>query len=77
MTAGETRTVIPVGGESGYQVVVGRGVAAELGEALGSAVRKVLIVHAPTLGARAAALREELSDRFEVCLLYTSPSPRD
>jgi len=68
MTAGETRTVIPVGGESGYRVVVGRGVAAELRDALGSAVRKVLIVHAPTLGARAAALREELSDRFEVLL---------
>ncbi|WP_159607318.1 hypothetical protein [Agromyces humi] len=29
MTAGETRTVIPVGGESGYHVVVGRGVGSK------------------------------------------------
>lgn len=68
MTAGEARTAIRVGGEPGYDVVVGRGVVAELGDALGSAVRKVLVVHAPTLGARAAALREELGDRFEVLL---------
>ena len=68
MTAGETRPSIRVGGEAGYDEVVGRGVVSELGEALGPAVRKVLVVHAPTLGARAAALREELQDRFEVLL---------
>ncbi|NUT57343.1 MAG: hypothetical protein HOQ00_00645, partial [Agromyces sp.] len=66
MTAGETRTAIRVGGDAGYDVVVGRGVVAELGDALGPSVRKVLVVHAPTLGARAAELREELGDRFEV-----------
>ena len=68
MTAGDTRTAIRVGGDTGYDVVVGRGVVAELGDALGPNVRKVLVVHAPTLGARAAALREELGDRFEVLL---------
>jgi len=68
MTAGETRTAIRVGGDTGYDVVVGRGVVVELGDALGPNVRKVLVVHAPTLGARAAALREELGDRFEVLL---------
>jgi len=64
----EERTAIRVGGEDGYDVVVGRGVVGELGDALGSAVRKVLIVHPATLGARAAAIREALSDRFEVLL---------
>ena len=68
MKAGETRTAIRVGGETGYDVVVGRGVVAELGDALGLGVRKVLVVHAPTLGARAVALREELHGRFEVLL---------
>ncbi|WP_308796625.1 3-dehydroquinate synthase [Agromyces silvae] len=64
----EDRTVIRVGGDEGYDVVVGRGVVGELGDALGPAVRKVLVVHPSTLGARAAAIREELSDRFEVLL---------
>lgn len=68
MTADDERTAIRVGGESGYDVVVGRGVLDELGDALGGAVKKVLVVHPATLGARAAALREELSDRFEVLL---------
>ncbi|WP_022887991.1 3-dehydroquinate synthase [Agromyces italicus] len=68
MTVDDERTTIRVGGESGYDVVVGRGVIAELGDALGSAVKKVLVVHPATLGARAAALRESLSDRFEVLL---------
>ncbi len=65
---GETRTAIGVAGDDGYDVVVGRGVLAELADALGQAPRKVLVVHPATLGARAAALREELSDRFEVLL---------
>ena len=64
----EERTAIRVGGEDGYDVVVGRGVVGELGDALGPTVRKVLIVHPATLGARAAAVREALSDRFEVLL---------
>ncbi|AWB95642.1 3-dehydroquinate synthase [Agromyces badenianii] len=68
MTADETRTSIRVGGESGYDVVIGRGVLAELGDALGSEPAKVLIVHPATLGARAAELLEELSGRYEVLL---------
>ncbi|MFF2270688.1 3-dehydroquinate synthase [Agromyces sp. NPDC058136] len=67
MTADE-RTTIRVGGETGYDVVVGRGVIGDLGDALGSSVKKVLVVHPATLGAKAATLREELSDRFEVLL---------
>ncbi|WP_395243018.1 3-dehydroquinate synthase [Agromyces sp. MMS24-K17] len=62
-------TTIHVGGdEGGYDVVVGRGVLAGLADALGQAPRKVLVVHAPTLGARAAELRESLVDRYEVIL---------
>jgi 3-dehydroquinate synthase len=64
----DDRTAIRVGGEDGYDVVVGRGVLDELPEALGPAVRKVLIVHPATLGARAASLRESLDGRFEVLL---------
>lgn len=67
MTADE-RTTIRVGGETGYDVVVGRGVIGDLGDALGPSVKKVLVVHPATLGAKAATLREELSDRFEVLL---------
>jgi 3-dehydroquinate synthase len=64
----DDRTAIRVGGDDGYDVVVGRGVLAELGDALGAAVRKVLIVHPATLGARAAELRDALADRFDVLL---------
>ncbi|MBT2515990.1 3-dehydroquinate synthase [Streptomyces sp. ISL-90] len=68
MTASESRTTIHVGGEDGYDVVIGRGVRAELPEVLGTAPKKVLVVHPSTLGARAAALREELQGKYEVLL---------
>ncbi|MDQ0575535.1 3-dehydroquinate synthase [Agromyces albus] len=68
MTASETRTTIHVGGDDEYDVVIGRGVLAELPEVLGTAPKKVLVVHPSTLGARAAALREELQGRYEVLL---------
>ena len=61
-------TVIPVPGDSPYDVLVGPGAIAQLPEVLGDRVAKVLIVHPPTLGARASALRETLSTRFEVYL---------
>ncbi|MFT4124140.1 MAG: 3-dehydroquinate synthase [Microbacteriaceae bacterium] len=61
-------TVIPVAGAEPYDVVVGRGVLDQLADRLGPRVRKVLVVHPPTLGARAAALRERLRERFEVYL---------
>ena len=51
-------TEIPIAGTPGYSVFVGRGLQKRLAEYLGPRVRKVLIVHAPTLGARAEALRE-------------------
>ncbi|HEY8588078.1 MAG TPA: 3-dehydroquinate synthase [Naasia sp.] len=51
-----------------YEVLVGRGLTESIGAALGTAVRKVLIVHPPTLGARAERLREELQSDYEVLL---------
>ncbi|GAA4264774.1 3-dehydroquinate synthase [Frondihabitans peucedani] len=62
-------TVIPVGGDSPYDVLVGRGVVSELGGVLGSKVRKVLIVHSGPLGARAEALRQQLlGEGFEAMI---------
>jgi 3-dehydroquinate synthase len=61
-------TVIPVTGASGYDVLVGRGVLGRVAEGFGPGVKKVLIVHPPTLGQAAASLRESLLDRYEVLL---------
>ena len=55
-----TLTTIPVPGEQPYDVIVGPGAIGRLPEVLGDRVAKVLIVHPPTLGARASALRDEL-----------------
>ncbi|WP_165063965.1 3-dehydroquinate synthase [Marisediminicola senii] len=61
-------TTIPVGGASPYDVLVGRDILNLIGESLDRSVAKILIVHPSTLGARAAALRESLLDRYEVVL---------
>ena len=53
-------STITVTGEAGYDIVVGRGILDRIGEALAPTVRKVLVVHPPTLGAAAAQLRERL-----------------
>jgi 3-dehydroquinate synthase len=69
-------TTIHVGGESEYDVLVGRGILSGVGDALGPKVAKVLIVHPPTVGAIAARLRESLLDRYEV-LLAEIPDAED
>ena len=69
-------TIIPVAGADPYDVIIGRGILADLGEQLGPRVAKVLIVHPPTLGARANALRETLSAHYEV-LLAEVPDAED
>jgi 3-dehydroquinate synthase len=71
-----TTTVIPVGGTDPYDVIIGNGVLSTVADQLGTRVSKVLIVHPPTLGARANALRDSLSDRFEV-LLAEVPDAED
>lgn len=53
-------TVIPVAGQAGYDIVVGHDILDRVEQALEPSVRKVLVVHPPTLGERAAALRELL-----------------
>jgi 3-dehydroquinate synthase len=69
-------TVIPVTGTDPYDVIIGRGLLASLADQLGPRVAKVLIVHPPTLGAKANALRESLRDRYEV-LLAEVPDAED
>jgi 3-dehydroquinate synthase len=70
-------TIIPVGGDEPYDVIVGRGILErQLTESLGTRVAKVLIIHPPTLGARAAALRESLAETYEV-LLAEVPDAED
>ena len=61
-------TVIHVSGAPGYDVVVGRDLLDRVPDALGPKVRKVLVIHQPSMGARAEALRESLSPQFEVLL---------
>ena len=59
---------IRVTGANGYPIWVGAGAIERVEEALGENVRKVLIVHTGTLGAKANALRDRLLERFEVLL---------
>ena len=61
-------TTITVAGEPGYDIFVGRGILNLINDALGSEVNKVLLVHPPTLGAKAAELREMLADSRQVLL---------
>jgi 3-dehydroquinate synthase len=61
-------TVIPVKGQPGYEVVVGRGLFANVSAVLPPAATKLLVVHAPPLAEHAEALRQQLSGRIEVIL---------
>jgi 3-dehydroquinate synthase len=62
---GATEIIVP--GANPYPVVIGRGLTGTIAPRLGG-VRKVLIVHPPTLGAAAAKLRETLLGDCEVLL---------
>ena len=65
----ETDTVITVRGVDPYDIVIGSGVLSQLADRLGLGVRKVLIIHAPTLGAKANELRDRLAgDTLEVLI---------
>jgi 3-dehydroquinate synthase len=66
-------TEIPVAGTPGagsstYSVFIGRGLIGDIGAYLAPRVAKVLIVHAPALAVRAEALREQLSEKYQVFL---------
>jgi 3-dehydroquinate synthase len=64
----EATTVVPVAGEQGYDITIGRGLLARLGEQLPAAARKVLVVHPPTLAEQAERLRATLLTDREVLL---------
>jgi len=67
-------TTISVPGESGYDISVGHGILDLVADALAPSVRKVLVVHPPTLGAAAATLRERLmADSTREVLLAEIP----
>jgi 3-dehydroquinate synthase len=61
-------SVISVTSTDSYDILVGHGLLAGIADQIGSKATKVLIVHAPTLGAQATALRESLLDRYDVLL---------
>ena len=63
-----TTTRIPVRTGSGYEVLVGRGLDEELATVLGTGVRKLLIIHQPTLTRRAEEIRDRLFPGIEVLL---------
>jgi 3-dehydroquinate synthase len=54
-------TVISVTGDAGYDISIGRGILDRVDAALAPSVRKVLVVHPPTLTERAGQLREQLT----------------
>lgn len=61
-------TTIEVTGTDAYSIEVGRGILDRIPAVLGDSVAKILLVHPPTLGARAEKLRESLADRYQVLL---------
>ena len=64
----EATTEITVPGADPYSVIVGRGIRFTLEQHIDSRVRKILIVHPPTLAVAASELRESLRDGYEVLL---------
>ena len=63
-------TTIPVTGTDAYDITIGRDVLDHVSAALAPSVRKVLVVHPPTLADRAAQLRDRI-------LADTANGPRE
>ncbi len=63
-------TTISVTGQDAYDITVGRDILDQVSAALAPSVRKVLVVHPPTLADRAAELRDRI-------LADTSEGPRE
>jgi 3-dehydroquinate synthase len=61
-------TTITVAGADPYDISIGSGLVQNLATHIGTKATKVLIVHAPTLGAKANELRESLLSKYEVVL---------
>ncbi|WP_296193044.1 3-dehydroquinate synthase [uncultured Microbacterium sp.] len=62
----DASTTITVAGEAPYDVTIGRGIIGDVRSALAPTVRKVLIVHQPSLGRAAGQLRERLMSDGEL-----------
>src|SRR5690606_6275880 len=58
--AAMTTRTISVSGQSGYDITIGRDILDQVAPALDAGVRKVLVIHPPTLADRAAQLRDRL-----------------
>ena len=70
-------TRITVSGDSPYDVLVGRALLGEVGTALGSAVKKVLVIHPEALSVSAESLRETLTAAGYETLLAGVPNSED
>lgn len=70
-------TTISVSGDSPYEIIIGRALLGEVAGALGSAVRKVLVIHPVALAASAEALRESLLESGFEAILAGVPDSED
>ena len=70
-------TTITVAGDSPYEIIVGRALLGEVAAALGSGVRKVLVIHPISLTASAELLRESLLESGFDALLAGVPDSED
>lgn len=72
-----SNTRITVTAERTYDVVIGRHLLGELPELVGSAVRKILIVHPEALEATATGVREDLMEQGYEVLLAVIPDAEE
>lgn len=70
-------TRISVGGDAPYDVIVGRGLLGEVAAALGSSVKKVLVIHPEALSATADVLHQALVDAGFEAFSVGVPSSED
>lgn len=70
-------TKISVAGVDPYEIVVGRALLEEVGNALGEKVQKVLVIHSEALSVSAEALRESLVSRGYEAILAGVPNGED
>jgi len=76
-TADDGTTTIRVGGDAPYDVLIGTGLVPRIPGLLGPQTKKVLIVHAPTLGRKAGELREVLLDAGLEAIIAEVPDAED
>jgi 3-dehydroquinate synthase len=67
------KEIIQVTGDSGYSIVIGRGLLGEVSTGLGTSVKQVLIVHPEPLTTSADALRADLVEKGYNVLLASVP----